>query len=223
MTVLAPAYGPDMAAFQHRQQTLDRRLHQRVVTDKPDELFGVQLSGERPEPGSDPTGEQDCIYVGLTACHFDCNLFIYYVPERRLYSFTRKINFIRFFLENEGDVLAIRQPRDEDVTCYGVKGSGGKVFLLISNKDRQRDKRTLLQIAGFDHRLRAERSVMDVNNEDFEPAGKLAFQGGRVVLPLPKLSITRVDLTPERCASSFSKQTAASMVKAHSGIGRENK
>ena len=43
--VLSAAYDPDVIAFQHRRQPLDGRLHQRIVADKPDELFGIQLSG----------------------------------------------------------------------------------------------------------------------------------------------------------------------------------
>ena len=42
--VFAPAYDPDIVVFEHRQQPFDRRLHQRIVADKPNELFGIQLS-----------------------------------------------------------------------------------------------------------------------------------------------------------------------------------
>jgi len=126
--------------------------------------------------------------------HFDCNLFIYYIPEERLYRFERKINLIRFFLEKDGDVLAVCQPADEDVTCYGIREPAGNISLLISNKDRRKDKAIRLEITGLDGRLKGSVSRMDAGTEDFEPAGQLSLDKGQAELCLPKLSIIRVDL-----------------------------
>jgi len=126
--------------------------------------------------------------------HFDCNLFIYYIPERRLYSFERKINFIRFFLEKEGEVLSLRQPEDRDVTCYGVRDAKGNVSLLVSNKDREREKVVRLEMAGVDCELKSCVSVMDAGADGFQPTGELSLERGRAELTLPKLSITRVEL-----------------------------
>jgi len=135
--------------------------------------------------------------------HFDCNLFIYYIPEERLYSFQRKINLLRFFLEKDGEVLALRQPEDEDVTCYGIREPGGEVSLLISNKDRRRDKLIRLEITGLDGGVEGNISVMDTSVDDFEPEGQLSLEKGRTELPLRKLSITRVDLLAKDSAASF--------------------
>lgn len=128
--------------------------------------------------------------------HFDCNLFIYYIPERRLYRFERKINFIRFFLEKEGEVLALDQPEDEDVTWYGVREPTGTVSLLISNKDRAKEKRVRLEVAEPDCRPRARLSVMDTGTDRFEFRRELDVKGGEAGFRLPALSITRVELPP---------------------------
>jgi endoglucanase len=150
--------------------------------------------------------------------HFDCNLFIYYIPEERLYCFTRKINFIRFFLEKEGEVLVIRQPKDEDVTCYGVREPDGRVSLLISNKDRQKDKKVWLELTGAGRSVTGAVSVMDIDSDDFGPAGKVDFEQGQMKLPLPKLSITRVDLTGGERVGGKTLETRAPQKEVHSGV-----
>jgi len=134
--------------------------------------------------------------------HFDCNLFVYFNPEKRLYRFDRKINFLRFFLEKEGEVLAVEQPDDEDVTLYGIRERGGEVSLLIANKDRQRDKKVQLEIIGLDSEVRGLVSVMGTGMDDFERRGEFRLEGKDAELILPKLSITKVNLIPEQGARS---------------------
>jgi endoglucanase len=136
--------------------------------------------------------------------HFDCNLYVYYIPEERLYSFDRKINFLRFFLETEGQVLKIEQPDDQDVTLYGVREEGGSVSLLISNKDRQQDKHASLEIKGLDSATGGLVSVMDVGTNDFERRGQLRLKGDRAELTLPRLSITKLTFV---CKQDAFRQT----------------
>jgi endoglucanase len=126
---------------------------------------------------------------------FDCNLFLDFVPEGRLYRFERKINLIRFFLEKEGSVLALDQPEDNDITLYGVKEDPSTISLLISNKDRRRDRRIALEIVGCDSAAEASVAVMDVASDDFQPRGRLDFRKGQAEATLPPLSITKVNLT----------------------------
>jgi len=134
--------------------------------------------------------------------HFDCNLFIYYVPEARLYRFERKINLIRFFLETDGEVLSIEQPKDEDVTCYGVREPAGKLLLLLSNKDRRKGKRMALEVAGFDGSANGRLWLMDASTDRFEFKGEVNAKNGRAEIVLPRLSIAKVEIfseTPEGC------------------------
>jgi len=126
--------------------------------------------------------------------HFDCNLFIYYIPEKKLLRFDRKINFLRFFLEKEGEVLSLDQPSDRDVTIYGIRERCGRVSLLIANKDRFQDKKARLTITGLDSDAVGLVSVMDTRTDDFEVKGRIGLEKGRAELRLPKLSITKVDL-----------------------------
>jgi aryl-phospho-beta-D-glucosidase BglC (GH1 family) len=126
--------------------------------------------------------------------HFDCNLFIYYIPEKKLLRFDRKINFLRFFLEKEGEVLSLDQPSDRDVTMYGIREPCGRVSLLIANKDRFQEKKVHLTITGLDSDAAGLVSVMDMRTDDFEVKGRVGFQEGRAELNLPKLSITKVEI-----------------------------
>lgn len=126
--------------------------------------------------------------------HFDCNLFIYYLPENKLLRFERKINFLRFFLEKEGEVLSVEQPSDRDVTIYGIRERGGRVSLLIANKDRSQDKKATLRITGLDSDATGLVFVMNAHSDGFEPKGRTGLEKGRAELRLPKLSITKVEI-----------------------------
>ncbi len=139
--------------------------------------------------------------------HFDCNLFIYFVPESRLYTFERKLNLIRFFLEKEGDVLALDQPSDEDVTLYGVREPHGRISVLVSNKDREAQKRFRLELTGFDHAPLGFLSIMDETTQSFEPMGPLDLESDRCELTLPKLSIARLDLLPAHADTAQDETT----------------
>lgn len=134
--------------------------------------------------------------------HFDCNLFIYYVPENKLLRFDRKINFLRFFLEKEGEVLSLDQPSNRDVTIYGVRERGGRVSLLIANKDRFQEKKAHLTITGLDSEAVSLVSVMDAEADDFENKWRIGLERGRVELRLPKLSITKLEIAS--CSSCLS-------------------
>ncbi len=155
--------------------------------------------------------------------HFDCNLFIYYIPEGRLYRFERKINFIRFFLEKEGEVLALRQPEDEDVTCYGIREAGETVSLLLSNKDREREKRVRLILAGADGGVKGRVSVMDVGSDRFEPRAVLNVEGAEAEFPLPRLSITKVDLVPDVSAASVRRRNSSELQPVRPDSRADNK
>lgn len=127
--------------------------------------------------------------------HFDCNLFIYYIPEDKLLRFDRKINFLRFFLEKEGELLSVEQPDDREVTVHGVRERGGRVSLLIANKDRFQDKKARLRITGLDSDAVGLVFVMGTGTDDFVAKGRIGLEKGRAELRLPKLSITKVEIT----------------------------
>ncbi len=133
--------------------------------------------------------------------HFDCNLFIYFEPEEKLYRFDRKINLLRFFLETRGYVLDLDQPEDDDVTFYGVKEPSGTISLLISNKDREKAKRVRIEAEGLNPDTKGLVSVMTVEYDDFEPAGDISLEGAASELALPALSITKLVLTGQHAGA----------------------
>jgi len=135
--------------------------------------------------------------------HFDCNLFIYFEPEQKLYRFDRKVNLLRFFLETRGYVLDLDQPEDDDVTFYGVKEPSGTISLLISNKDREKAKRVRIEAEGLNPDTKGLVSVMTVEYDDFEPAGDISLEGAASELALPALSITKLVLTGQRAGAEI--------------------
>lgn len=126
--------------------------------------------------------------------HFDCGLYIWYSPEKRLYRFGRKIALIEFFCRSEGEVLAIPSPNDENIGIYGVREPDGNLALLVSNKDRHDGKQVILEVDGLTPGYPASWWTMAYGDQGF------VFQGSKVAgaeglsLSLPPASLIKLEI-----------------------------
>gem|GEM_PF-1014228 len=125
--------------------------------------------------------------------HFDCNCYILYPPEDKLYRFDRKVALVRFFAQAEGDVLDPLQPEDPNVHICGVRRRDGWTSILVSNKSREQEKHLALGVSGLCRGIGGQRMVMDATTDGWGVPAPVAHADGWLDLHLPRLSITRLE------------------------------
>jgi len=133
--------------------------------------------------------------------HFDCNLYIYHVPDQQLFRFDRKIALIEYFCRNEGDVLKVAQPDDEWVGLYAMRRRDRAVSALISNKHRQETKDVTLRMAGLPPTWPAAVHRMDLQSKGFDADTGRTLTNGELSLRLPPLTILQLTIAAPNSAA----------------------
>jgi len=137
--------------------------------------------------------------------HFDCGIYIYYSPEKKLYRFGRKIALMEFFCRTEGEILELSQPEDEWIGIYGIKRPDGSLAVLLSNKDRRTDKSLELSIGDVPPGWSVTMRTMSPGDEGFVHQGHRTLSAGRLKLNLPPLSLALITIpAPHQRAWMFS-------------------
>jgi hypothetical protein len=129
--------------------------------------------------------------------HLDCNLYVRYSPTGDLFEHRAKRRIVEYFARQEGDVLAIGQPRDEAVTlCGHVAGVGTRrrAELLLTNKSR--DKARVVRICLRGGARAGPIRVHTISRIfcDWTRLGDLVPRGPVVPVDLPMLSIKRLSV-----------------------------
>lgn len=130
--------------------------------------------------------------------HFDCGLYIWYSPERRLYRFGRKIALMEVFCRLEGEVLCLTQPADGWVGVYGIRQPDRTLSLLVSNKGQQEPREVALSVAGLPSEWSASLKTMARGDDGFVYQGHRRLQGGELRLTLPPLSLALLEIPSDR-------------------------
>ena len=125
---------------------------------------------------------------------FNWNLFIYYIPEKRLNSFTHKVNILKFFAsEALGEVLSIAKERADNINIYGVKSIDDKVELLIWNENSE-DIFIQLLFANISPNLKA--NVLFMNNAygQFNFWESASLSDNRLLLEIPGKTFMKIEI-----------------------------
>jgi len=131
-----------------------------------------------------------------TQGHFDCNLFIYDLPNRRLRTFDRKVSLMSDLFRLRGKVLRHAQPNDPDLMVYAVLTPEGMLRVYVSNKSREHAKSLAVSVAGGPWSRNVAVKRMARGTQGYVTAPAVAISGGEVALELEPLTILRLTIRP---------------------------
>lgn len=128
--------------------------------------------------------------------YFDCGMFTYDVPNKKLYAFGRKVSLLSDLMKLRGKIIRHPQPIDDGILVYSVLEPRGGLRVYVSNKSRRQRKSIRLYLAGGHWDSKAQTRRMARGTDGFVDASPTEIQQGRIKLELKPLSILRLNVEP---------------------------
>jgi endoglucanase len=131
--------------------------------------------------------------------HFDCNIYLKYVPTNKLFINKRKLDIVSFFAKANGMTLKLEQPEDDMVTVYAHKRNNNIVEILVSNKSPDENKTAIIKIETGNREKIAVLDYMfiDKNFITWEKLQNPEIKNGNIFITIPIQSIKKLSLKVE--------------------------
>lgn len=127
---------------------------------------------------------------------FDCNMYIYDVPNNHLRVFDRKVSFLGDMMKLRGNVLMHSQPEDPDLLVYSVLTPEKQMKIYVSNKSRVENKNVSLDLVGNQWSPVVAVKRMAVGTNGYVVDQSVRIDKGRLDITVKPLNVLKLVVCP---------------------------